>query len=244
MSDFKEGNAMTTEAGSDVIPMEYGTYSWLEAWRLALTRPNEETFRNLADDRNRSLGRALSWVAITSAISYLITASVQLLFSGLFAGPGLLEALEQEAGLLLPGGLMIAGVYVCGLPMVVLISAVGMLIYSGVVQFTASAFGGEGTFAEMTYALAAFTAPLTLLSGVISWIPLVNCLTIPLGIYSLLLTLLSVKSVNRISWGKTIGIFAVLLLVGALVAVVLGLLIWIPIKDTLLVPGGLYGVPY
>ena len=244
MSDNGEGNAMTTETGSGVIPTEYGTYSWLEAWRLALTRPNEETFRSLADDPNRSLGRALSWIAITSAISYLITVSVQLLFSGLFAGPSLLEALEQEAGLLLTGGLMITGIFACGLPIVVLISTVGMLIYSGVVQITASAFGGDGTFAEMAYALAAFTAPLTLLSGAISWIRRVNCLTIPLGIYSLLLTLLAVKSVNRISWGKTIGIFAALLLVGVFLAAVLGLLIWIPLRDTLLAPQGLYGVPY
>ncbi len=244
MSDFEDGNAMTTETGGGAIPTAYGTYSWFESWRMALTRPNEETFRSLADDPNGSLGRALIWIAITSAISFLITSTMQILFSGLLAGPGLFEALEQEAGLLLPGGLMIIGVFICGLPMVALISSIGILIYSGIVQFTANAFGGEGTFTEMAYALASFTAPLTLISGAIGWIPLVNCLTIPLGIYSLVLTLLAVKSVNRISWGKTIGIFAVLLLVGALLAVVLGLLIWIPIRDTLLAPGGLYGVPY
>ena len=244
MSDFEDGNAMTTETGSDAIPSEYGTYTWFESWKMALTRPNEETFRSLADDPNGSLGRALIWIAITSAVSFLITTTVQLLFSSLLAGPSVFEALEQEVGLLLPGGLMIAGVFVCGLPMVALFSAIGILIYSGLVQFTASAFGGEGTFAEMTYALAAFTAPITLLSAVIGGIPLVNCLTIPLVIYSLMLTLLAVKSVNRISWGKTIGIFAVLLLVSILLAVVLGLLIWIPLKDTLLAPGGLYGVPY
>ena len=244
MSDIGESNAMTTEIGRDVIPTEYETYSWLEVWRLALTRPTEETFRKLADDPNGSLGRALRWIAITSAISYLITASAQLLFSSLAAGPGLLEALEQEAGLLLTEGLMVAGVYACGLPIVVLVSIVGMLIYSGVLQITASAFGGDGTFAEMAYALAAFIAPLTLISGAIGWIPWVNCLTIPLGIYSLLLTLLAVKSVTRISWGKTIGMFATLLLVGALLAAGLGLLIWILIRDTFLAPGGLYGVPY
>lgn len=244
MSDFEDGNAMTTETGSDAIPSEYGTYTWFESWKMALTRPNEETFRSLADDPNGSLGRALIWIAITSAVSFLITTTVQLLFSSLLAGPSVFEALEQEVGLLLPGGLMIAGVFVCGLPMVALFSAIGILIYSGLVQFTASAFGGEGTFAEMTYALAAFTAPITLLSAVIGGIPLVNCLTIPLVIYNLMLTLLAVKSVNRISWGKTIGIFAVLLLVSILLAVVLGLLIWIPLKDTLLAPGGLYGVPY
>jgi len=96
----------------------------------------------------------------------------------------------------------------------------------------------------MTYALAAFTAPITFLSAVIGWIPFVNCLTLPLVVYNMLLTLLAVKSVNRISWGKTIGIFAILFLVGALLAVVLGMLIWIPIRDTFLAPGGLYGVPY
>ncbi len=244
MSDFEDGNAITTETGSSAIPTGYGTYSWFEAWRMALTRPNEETFRSLADDPNGSLGRALGWIAITSAISFLISSAIQLVFSGLLAGPSVFEALEQEAGLLLPGGLMIAGVFVCGLPMVALFSAIGILIYTGLVQFTASAFGGEGTFTEMAYALAAFTAPITLLSAAIGWIPIVNCLTIPLVIYNLVLTLLAVKSVNRISWGKTIGIFAVLLLVSVLLAVVLGLLIWIPLRDTLLAPGGLYGVPY
>ena len=244
MSDFEDGNAMTTETGSGDLPTGYGTYSWFEAWRMALTRPNEETFRSLADDPNGSLGRALGWIAITSAISFLISSAIQLVFSGLLAGPSVFEALEQEAGLLLPGGLMIAGVFVCGLPMVALFSAIGILIYTGLVQFTASAFGGEGTFTEMAYALAAFTAPITLLSAAIGWIPIVNCLTIPLVIYNLVLTLLAVKSVNRISWGKTIGIFAVLLLVSVLLAVVLGLLIWIPLRDTLLAPGGLYGVPY
>ncbi|MBE9479454.1 MAG: hypothetical protein IMY80_05760, partial [Chloroflexi bacterium] len=152
MSDFEDGSALTTEAGSSAIPTEYGTYSWFEAWRMALTRPNEETFRSLADDPNGSLGRALGWIAIASAISFLITSTIQLVFSGLLAGPGVFETLEQEAGLLLPGGLMIAGVFICGLPMVALISAIGILIYSGIVQFTASAFGGEGTLAEMTYA--------------------------------------------------------------------------------------------
>jgi len=235
---------MTSETGSEIIPTEYGTYSWLETWRLALTRPNEETFRSLADDPGGSLGRALSWIAITSAISYLITASLPLLFSGLLAGPGLLEALEYEAGLDLSRGLMSAGIYVCGLPIVILISSGGMLIYSGAVQVTASAFGGEGRLASMTYALAAFTAPLTVIIGAISWIPLVNYLVIPLGIYSMLLTLLAVKSVNRMSWGKTIGTFVVLLLVGVTLAVVLGWMIWKPIRDTLLAPGGLYGVPY
>jgi hypothetical protein len=244
MSDIEDGKAMTSEVGGTAVPTEYGTYTWFEAWRMALTRPNEETFRSLADDPNGSLGRALGWVAITSAISFLITSTAQILFSALLAGPGLFDAVEQEVGLLLPGGLMIAGVFICGLPMVALFSAIGILIYSGIVQFTASAFGGEGTFAEMTYALAAFTAPIALLSAAIGWIPLVNCLTIPLVIYNLLLTLLAVKSVNRISWGKTIGIFAVLTLVGALLAVVLVMLIWIPLRDTLLTPGGLYGVPY
>jgi len=244
MVDNGDGNAMTSETKRDVVPTEYRTYAWFEAWRSALTRPNEETFRSLANDPNGSLGRALRWIAISSAISYLITTSLPLLFSSLLPGPSFLEALEYEVGLLLSGGLMIAGVYGCGLPLVVFISTIGMLIYSGVVQVTARAFGGEGTLTSMTYVLAAFTAPLTVLIGVITWIPQVNYLAIPLGIYSMLLTLLAVKSVNRMSWGKTISAFAALFLVGALLAVILGWMIWIPIRESLLAPGGLYGVPY
>ena len=63
-------------------------------------------------------------------------------------------------------------------------------------------FKGGGKYASMVYASAAFYAPLILISSLISGIPYVNCLSIPLLIYALVLGVMAVKAVNQIGWGQ------------------------------------------
>jgi len=73
-------------------------------------------------------------------------------------------------------------------------------------------------FAGLTYAIAAYTAPFTLLSSLVGLIPIVNCLTLPLSLYTVGLHLLAVKAATRLSWGRTV---ASLLIVGLLFALVI-----------------------
>ena len=205
------------------------SYSTIQAWTLALTRPNEATYRGLIDDPGAGLGRAVLWTVLGSAVQIALLALSQLAFGGLG------RTLSQLQGLA-PGSdraftpAFGAGALFCAIPPGAFFSVAGLLLYAGVIQFIAGAFGGQGSFARLAYATSAFTAPLTIIGGFVSLIPFVNlCLALPLSVYSLALNLLALKAVNRFSWGLAVATIGVFVLLSALFAVILGLLLlrWI-----------------
>jgi len=162
-------------AGMEVkAPAVGGMYSAFRAWRRAVTRPNEATFRALIEDPAASPGRGLTWLAVAAVFSVLFTTVGQLLVGALAAGA--LPAIEGY-GLIDPGllaGVSLVSGLLCGLPASIAGTVLGILLFAAVVQFIAGAFGGQGRFAQMVYAQAAITAPLTILTALIGWIPVVN----------------------------------------------------------------------
>jgi hypothetical protein len=93
----------------------------------------------------------------------------------------------------------------------------GRAICVGIMHLIARALGGTGKYAELVYACAAFIAPLTIMVGVVSGIPYVNLLLIPLVIAVIVLYTMAVKAVHRFGWGKAVGV--------SLVAVTLSLIL-------------------
>ena len=103
------------------------------------------------------------------------------------------------------------------------------------VQFIAGAFGGRGTYSEQMYAIAAYTAPMTLLTGLVSLIPIVNiCLGLPLLVYHIALSLLAIKTVHQFGWGSAIATVLVMVLIVVLIVVVLFSVVISPLVDALL----------
>ena len=84
--------------------------------------------------------------------------------------------------------------------------------------------GGTGTYAKLAYAFAAYLAPLTLVSSFISAIPLVNCLTLPIAIYGIVLNVIAVKAVHQFGWGKALA-SSVLVFAGILLVVAVGVIV-------------------
>jgi hypothetical protein len=206
--------------------------SWSQAWTLALTSPRTSTYERLIRDPQASLRRALTWVAVTALLAYLIGAGVQMAFMSLGLSSAFLEGGGPAAELPgLEGFFLLA--LLCGIPVVVFGAIFGILIYGGLLQFIASALGGSGTLGEQVYALACYSAPVTLLSALLGLIPLVNCLTLPLAVYAMLLNLIAVKAANRIGWGATIGTFLILAVIAILIGVVMALLLLGPIEELL-----------
>ena len=216
---------------SQTRPTRFSTFG---VWRAAVTRPNEATFRHLVEDPSATLGRAILWLSTSMGVSLLASTIIQALAASLAFGSGFTS---DELSLLNPGmigGVSLATGLLCGLPTSVVFGVLGILIFAGAIQFIAGAFGGEGRFAQMVYALAAFTAPLTILTALTGWIPIVNCLAVPIGIYALALNLLAIKSVHGLSWGAAAATVFSLLLILALLGVVIGLAVWIPIREMLI----------
>lgn len=79
----------------------------------------------------------------------------------------------------------------------------------------AMAFGGGGNYTRTVYAVAAFLAPMTIITSLLAAIPLIGqCLTFPLGLYNLVLNVQGIKAAHDLSNGAAIGvIFAPAILV-------------------------------
>jgi hypothetical protein len=117
--------------------------------------------------------------------------------------------LQQIYGYVLIG-MLIASPIMAGL------SVLGVIIQAAIYQLIAKFLIGEGTFGEMAYALSAIVAPISLLGVIFSLpIPVLNIVGSLLGLYTLILTLVAIKAVNRFGWGGACGtVIAVPLLVG------------------------------
>ena len=172
--------------------------SWSKVWISVITRPSTQTFEWILRDPQASPRRAYLWVFICALIGGIITSVYSML--GFTAGLG-----EFESSYL----------YLICTPVIAAVSVLLVAFYAWLTQSIASRFfGGTGTYASMVYATAGYLAPMSLISSLISGIPLVNCLGIFLAIYYIVLGVISVKAVNKIGWGQAaISYFALPVLV-------------------------------
>ena len=178
------------------------TLSWKEVWISAITQPSTATYERILQDPKSSANRAYGWVFISS----LAGGAIGILISNIMPG-------ESE---IYPGFSHIAST-LC-LPVLAVISVIGLAISAGITQLVASALGGTGTYSKLVYAWAAYLAPLGFISSVIASIPLVNILGFPLVIYGMVLNVIAVKAVHQFGWGRAIA-SSVLILVGITVLV-------------------------
>lgn len=204
------------------------TFSWFDAWRVALARPSVATYTDLLLDPKVSLRRALAWLFSASFLSYVVGVGIQ---AAVF--PGVLAEVIRGAAETAPAGVGVTPTVVLVLSLACTPFLAGFVVLTylvgfGIIHFIASALGSEGSYSELVYTHAAYLAPMTLLTTLLGMIPVVNCLTLPLGLYAFGLQLLALKAATRMSWGR---VFATLLIVGLLIGlavVVLGLAVFSP----------------
>jgi len=179
------------------------TLSWGKVWISVLTRPSITTFERIIRDPRASPRRTYLWVGIAALIGAIMTGAISRI--GLFGG-------QQALGSTFP--------YNCA-PANIVAALLSLAAVSWVAQRIAGGFfKGGGKYASMVYASGAFYAPIILISGLISGIPYVNCLSIPLLIYAFVLGVMAVKAVNQIGWVQAAVSFLIgLVLVTGIVAV-------------------------
>ena len=180
-----------------------GSKPFYQIWIDALTKPSENTYSEMASSPSASVGKAYLWVFLTSLVSYFIVAVIEILITSLgFGGRGL--------GLSGLGGSLIG--IICAVPFVAAIVGVVFLIGTAIIQWIASLFKGVGTFSQLAYVFSGISAPLTLVSSVLSIfyaIPFLGLCLWPLSIllflYAVVLEIIGVKAVNKFGWGEAIG---------------------------------------
>lgn len=206
----------------------------LEASRAVLLRPSVATFEE--HERND-----LGWALIYTAIAAVVTAILGAIGFAI-RGPAMEQALSQlqnqfGGGQPLPPGITglaggsITGAIVSGL----FGSIVGFFIWTGIVYLLGRAFGGTGAYGELAWDVALFSAPLNVISSLISLLGVgpLACLTglISLALfgYNVYLTWLSVQAGmnlpgNKALWVILIPLLVVLLLCCGLFALIISVI--------------------
>jgi uncharacterized protein YjbI with pentapeptide repeats len=181
---------------------ESWSYSWSEVWFGALIQPSVKTFEGFAQDPKATSTRAYTWIFTSALVSALILILIQLV---------LLGSVDIVAPIV-----------------AVIVPVVAFAVSTGITYVIARALGGTGTYAQHAFAVAAYVAPLALISNVVSLIPYVNLLNYLLVVYGIVLQVIAIKAVHRFGWGKAIvplspfiliaiAVIAFLLLIGPVV---------------------------
>ena len=201
-------------SGSALVPQ-----AWTEVWLKALSQPSVETYQDFVSRPGVSSRRAYIWVFLGALVGSALWLLGILFFSSWSA-----LGVKQPSDLVGVYAFLIPA-FTCLVPLGGLIAILNLIFRAGISQVIARALGGSGTYTELSYAFGAYLAPLGIVGGALSLVPFLNCLTILVGIYSLFLNILAIRSVHRFGWGKalvsSVGILALILmfLAGAVIVV-------------------------
>lgn len=168
-----------------------------QIWIKAVTRPNERTYAEIANSPGANPAKAYLWIALSWLSSYI------LVMLGLAVGNTSSFNFDFEESL---------ASLLCTAPITAPMSAALFALHVAIIQWIAKMFKGVGSYNQLVYAIAAFSAPISLVSGLLgglSAIPFIglcfSIIGIGLSIYTIVMMIMAVKGVNRFGWGEAIG---------------------------------------
>ena len=199
-----------------------------QTWLKASTSPSDATFADLRQKPNANITTAVIWMAIYGAIAAIAGLVSSLIFAGTVQGalPSVLKELNlppaemaqvEQALRFLPGNVAV-GAGFSSLANILWVP-VWFLIGVGIYHLIAKLLGGTGEYGRLAYLSAAFSAPLGIVTTLLSLIPLAGCVTPLIGIYTLVLSYFAVKVEHQLSSGRAIMV----ILIPALVLIVLAM---------------------
>jgi hypothetical protein len=218
---FSKENAMNESSN---VPMYNSTppppEPFYQTWIKAVTKPNEQTFAEIANSPDASPNKAYLWVFLSSLVSFFLVILASTLF-----GASSQYGVDIRS---IMGGSMIA--LLCAAPIG---AAVGVLFFAldiAIIQWVAKMFKGAGSYNQLVYAVAAFSAPIGIVSGVISALSAIpyigvifSIISLGVSIYAILLMVMAVKGVNKFGWGEAVGS---VLLPGIVIGLLCGCLVF------------------
>jgi hypothetical protein len=168
-------------------------------WMRVLTQPGVPVFEQEKSSPNANLTTAIIWIVVAAIISGILSWLNSLLFSGL---------MSSMVGSLPPQfqGMTGAGY---GLWAIIIVPVIFVLIIL-LMHVVAQALGGQGEMGVLAYLVAAYQAPIYILSS----IPVISCFGILFAIYGVVLSYFAVQANYGLSSGKAIVVALVPLVLG------------------------------
>ena len=189
-------------------------FIWYQVWFNALTKANVDSYTALLRDPLANPGRAYWWAILAGLVS------------GLFflANPITLQRLNQlekiEYGL--EAGIVVVVIMLIFVLLSTLFSIPSLMIGAAIYNLIAKAFGGSGNFSRTVYLMGAYSAPFAIIISILSIIPCVNCLVIPLSFYGFWLAVTSIQAAHRLNGGRSTIVIMIPSLVILMIICILG----------------------
>jgi hypothetical protein len=206
-----------------------------QIWLKAVTKPSVQTYEEIIADPNASASAAYIWLALVMLLGATISTLLQLIVQNMFGGgTAAYGSLFEQYGVDMPIP-AVTGIttFICGIPLAVIFGLVGVTILVGITHGIARMLGGTGDFDKLLYAVAAYYSPVYLVNSLISPIPGLgkllyalaadnssilyiidryispllglNCLSILVIIYLLVLNVIAVKANYQFDWGRAVA---------------------------------------
>ncbi len=169
-------------------------FVWYDIWFRALTQANVDSYTELVRDPLARPGRAYWWVFMAGMVTGLVSLMNPFLISTL-------SQFEHEKGGANISAIL-AVILVVGVPFSAGIGVLALMLEAAIYSLLARLFGGSGNFSRTVYLIGAYTAPVSIITGILGVIPLVNCLTFLLASYTLWLNIVSIQAAQRLNGGR------------------------------------------
>lgn len=183
---------------------------WYEIWRDVWMNPGVEAFRSILKERDHSATRGLIWIGITSLVLGLAGSIISI--------PVLSSTTSQFPSFLGTGESVITGV--CTVILTPIFTIISMIILTGIFHLIAKLFGGNGTWGDLVFCLAAVVAPASIISGVLGTVGglfsqvrvlffliaiLFGIIALALAIYNIVLYVLAIRASENVGIGGAIA---------------------------------------
>jgi hypothetical protein len=192
---------------------------WFQTWLNVLTHPGEPVFEAERQRPEATLSTALIWMAIAAVINGIVALISAYIFRNTIRAAGGWQGMLGQLGL--PDEIMsqidpsvvnavvqtqTTGTILSAAFWSVLWTLGGFLIGVGILYLIARVLGGTGAYGRYAYLIASFGAPLSIVSSIIGFVPVVGgCIGLLLSIYGMVLTYFATKVEHGLTQGKAIA---------------------------------------
>ena len=209
-----------------------------QTWVNVLTHPNEQTFESEKASPNATLQTALIWIVGAAVITAILGVFQSLIFRGT-AMTGMQQIMNMadlppdvaaQMNAAISGGAFAAMTGAGGF-LGIILTPIFFLIGVGIFHLISKLLGGQGQFEKYAYLIATFQAPISIVSALLAFVPVLGgCVGALISIYSLVLAYFATKVNYGLTSGKALIVVLVplillLLVFGCIIFAVAGLAI-------------------
>jgi hypothetical protein len=187
------------------------SYKFYEVWWMALTIQDVRAYVDLLDDPEAGTSRAIEWQVYTNLVFLSLSAMLGFFQLQTILGTPQFKKLSASAPIFnsFSSGLGLLIFLVVFVLVGVLVGVLGLLLNGAIQNFLAHLFGGTGNFSRTVYALGAYLIPISIIVTTMSYIPLINCLTIFISGYAFVLNVRALQAAHGLNGGRATIIVAI-----------------------------------